>query len=63
MTNLKGFKFEIVLVSVFKMIESEDKYDEFYSSSNAEIIINDSDTDGMFQSICTTIITNIRKYL
>ena len=48
MTNLKGFKFEIVLVSVLKMIESEDKYDEFYSSSNAEIIINDSDIDDMF---------------
>ena len=35
------------LVLVFKKIESKDKtkYDNFYSSSKAEIIINESDTD------------------
>ena len=50
------------LVSVIKKIQSEDKakYDTFYSSSKAEIIINKSDTDDVFQSICTTIILNIR---
>ena len=46
------------LVLVFKKIESEDKIkcDTFYSSSNAEIIINKSDIDDVFQSIYTTII-------
>ena len=53
------------LVLVFKKIESEDKtkYDNFYSSSKAEIIINESDIDDVFQSICTTIIPIIQKSL
>ena len=53
------------LVLVFKKIESKDKtkYDNFYSSSNAEIIINESDINDMFQSIYNTIITNIQKPL
>ena len=61
-TQLKGFKFVTTLVLVFKKIESEDKtkFDNFYSSSKAEIIINQSDIDDVFQSIYTTIITNIQ---
>ena len=56
------------LVLVFKKIESEDKtnYDNFHSSSKGEIIINESDIDDIddvFQSIYTTIITNIQKSL
>ena len=60
------------LVLVFKKIDSEykRKYDNSYSSSktqkyllNAEIIINESDIDDVFQSICTAIITNIQKSL
>ena len=53
------------LALVFKNIEGEDKpnYDNFYSSSKAEIIINESDIDDVFQSIYTTIITNIKKSL
>ena len=41
------------LALVFKKIESEDKtkYENFYSSSKAEIIINESDIDNAFQSI------------
>ena len=64
-TQLKGFKFVITLVLVFKKIESEDKtkHDNFYSSSKAEIIINESKTDDVFQSIYTTIITNIQNLL
>ena len=55
----------ITLVLVFKKIESEDKtkHDNFYSSSKAEIIINESKTDDVFQSIYTTIITNIQNLL
>ena len=53
------------LVLVFKKIKDEDKkkYDNFYPSSKAEIIINESDVDDMLQSIYTTIITNIQKSL
>ena len=53
------------LVLVLKKIESQDKtkYDNFYSSSKAEIITNASDIDDEFQSIYTTIITNIQKSL
>ena len=53
------------LVLVLKKIESKDKtkYDNFHSSSKAEIIINESDIDDTFQSIFTTIISNIQKSL
>ena len=53
------------LVLLFKKIESEDKakYENFYSSSKAVIIINESDIDGVFHSIYTTIITNLQKSL
>ena len=63
MSELRGFKFVATLVLVFKKIVSEDKtkYDTFYSHSKAEIIINESDIDDLFQSIYTTIITNIQK--
>ena len=63
LTQLKGFKFVTTLVLMFKKIENEDKtkYDNFYSSSKVEIIINESDTDDVFQSIYITIISNIQK--
>ena len=50
---------------MFKKIESEDKtkYDNFYSNSKAEIIINESDIDDVLQSIYTTTITNIQESL
>ena len=50
-TQLKGFKSVTTLVLVFKKIESEDKtkYDNFYSSSKAEISINESDIDDVLQ--------------
>ena len=50
---------------MFKKIESEDKtkFDHFYSNSKAEVIINESDIDDVFQSIHTTIIRNIQKSL
>ena len=55
----------ITLVLVFKKIEGEDKtkYENFYSSSKAEIIIKESDIDDEFQSIYTTILTNTQKSL
>ena len=65
LTELKVFKFVTTLVLVFKKIESGDKlkYDNFYSNSKVEIIINESDIDHVFQLIYTTIITNIQKSL
>ena len=53
------------LVLVFKKTESEDKtkYDSFYLSPKAKVIINECDTDDVLQSIYTTIITNIRRFL
>ena len=61
LTQLKGFKFVIALVLVFKKIESEEKTnnDNFYSSSKAEIIINESDIDHVLQSI---IIITLQHY-
>ena len=51
------------LILVSKKIESEDKrkYGNFYSSLKAEIIISESDIDDVFQSMYTTIVTNVRK--
>ena len=50
---------------VVKKIESKTKtkYDNFYSSSKAKIIINESGINDVFKSIYTTIITNIQKIL
>ena len=60
---LKGFTFVTTSVLVFEKIESQDKTkcDNFYSSSKAEVIINESDIDDVFQSIYTTITSNIQK--
>ena len=53
------------LVIVFKKVESGDKtkHDTFYSKLKAEIIINESDIDYVFQSIYTTTISDIQKSL
>ena len=63
LSELKGIKFVITLVLVLKKIENEDKtkYDTFYSHSKAETIINESDIDDVFESIYTTVISNIQK--
>ena len=50
---------------MLKKTEREDKtnYDNFYSSSEPEIIINESDIDDVFQSIFTKVIRNIQNSL
>ena len=65
MTQLKGLKFVKTIVLTFKKIESKDKtkYDNFYSSSKTETIINENDIDDVFQSIYHIIITNVQKSL
>ena len=63
MTGFRRFKFITTLVLEFKKIENDDKtkYETFYSHSKAETIINKSDIDGIFKSICTTILSNIQE--
>ena len=65
LNQLKDFKFVATLFLVFKRIENKEnaKHDNFYSSSRAEIIINESGIDDVFKSIYTTTITNIQKFL
>ena len=41
----------------------ETKYNTFYLSSKAETIINESDIDDAFESICSNIMSNIQKSL
>ena len=52
------------LVLVFKKIESKDKTKNGtpYSNSKAELIINESGIDDVFESIYTTIISNIQIF-
>ena len=61
--QLRAFKFVTTLVLVFKKIKSKNKtkYHNFYSSSKAEIIINESNIENVFKSIYTTIIANTQK--
>ena len=60
LSEVRGFK---LIVLPFKKIKSEDKtkFDNFYLSSKAEIIINESEIDDMFESIYSTNISNIQN--
>ena len=51
--ELRGFKFVTTLILVFQKIESGDKkkFDNFYSSSKVEIIVNERDIENVFKSI------------
>ena len=64
-SKLRDFRFVATLVLAFKIIESTDKtkYESFYSSSKAGIIINESDIENVFKPIYTTIIANMQKSL
>ena len=63
MSKLRGFKFVTTLVLAFNKIESDikTKYGTFYSNSKAEMIIIESEIDGVFEIIYTTIISQIQK--
>ena len=65
LSELRRFKFVTTLVLVFKRTQRKDitKYCNFYLSSKAEIIINESDTDDLFEFIYSAIISNILKSL
>ena len=51
------------LVLVFKKIKSDDEinYDTFYSCSKAEIVINKSDIDDIFESIYSMILPDLQN--
>ena len=51
------------LVLELKKMQSDDKtlYNIFYSISQAETIINESDIDDVFESIHSTIISNTQN--
>ena len=53
------------LVLVLKKIESEDKtsFYNLYSRSKAEIIVNESDIENVFESIYSTVTSNVQKSL
>ena len=65
LSELRGFKFLTTLVLEFKKIESDDatKCSTFYLNSRAQRIINESDIDYAFESIYSTIISNIQNLL
>ena len=65
LTGLKGFKLMTTFILEFRKIEIDNKikYNTFYSNSKAEIFINEKDTDNVFESVYTTLISNIQKYL
>ena len=63
LSKLKSFKFVATLVLEFKKKKSDDKtlYGTFYSNSKVESIINESNIDDVFESIYSTIISNIKN--
>ena len=65
LSELRSFRFVTTSVLVFKEIEGKDetKYDNFYSSSKAEIIINEINIENVFKKAYTTIIANTQKFL
>ena len=64
MTKLNRFRFVTTLLLEFKDLESDDetKHSTFYSSLNTKTVINESDIDDAFESIHSTIISNIQKW-
>ena len=63
--KLRGFKFVITLVMEFNKIKNDDKtkFTTFYSNSKAEKIVNEKGIDDIFETIYTTIISNIQNIL
>lgn len=63
--ELKDFKFVTALVLEIKKIESDGKtkYDTLYSNSIAEAVSHESEIYDAIESIYTTAISNVQKYL
>ena len=65
LSKLRGFKFVRTFVLEFNKIENDNgtKYATFYSNSKAKASINESDSENLFQSVYTPIISNMQIYL
>ena len=64
LSELKGFKLVITLVLQVKKIQSNDntlQNKQFYSEE--ETIINESNSDYVFDAIYVTILSNIQKFI
>ena len=61
MTELERFNFVKTLVLEFKKNVMMKQNSTFYSTSRAATVINENDKDVVFESICSTVITNIPK--
>ena len=62
LSELRGSKFVTTLVLELEN-DNETKCSTSYSNSKAEKVINESDIDDIFESIYTTIISDIQKFL
>ena len=53
----------MTLILVFKEVASDDetKYSTLYSYSKTETVVNQSDIDDLFESIYSTVISNIQN--
>ena len=63
MSQVRGFKFVTILVFEFQKKMIWKIHNNFYSNSKAEAIISVSNNDDAFESICSSIISNIQKSL
>ena len=54
---------KVLQVLIMKQSEDKTKYDNFYSSSKAEVIINESNIDDVFQWIFTLAGRSYIKFL
>ena len=62
---MKRFKLVTKLVLEFTYIENDDKtiYNRFCVNSKVKIVINESDTKAILESICSTIMSSIQILL
>ena len=64
LSELRGFKFVTTLVLVIEKIERKykTKYDNFYSNSKPEVIINESDIDALMMCLNQSILQLYQTY-
>ena len=65
LSEMKRFKLVTKLVLEFTYIENDDKtiYNRFCVNSKVKIVINESDTKAILESICSTIMSSIQILL
>ena len=65
LSELRSFRFVTTLILGLKKIQSDIKHyiALFFSNSKAKTIINESEINDVFESVYTTVISNIQKSL